>query len=126
MQTLITGIKIARQLAHSGAFDEFRGKDITPGAAAISDEAIRAYILQSCDVDHHYVKTCKMGTDSLAVVDLELRVHSVEGLRVVDASVVPDHIAGNPNATILMIGEKAADLIKAGDRVSQQAFLTRV
>jgi choline dehydrogenase len=126
IQTLIAGIKIARQLAHSSVFDEFRGEEITPGAAAISDEAIRAYILQSCDVDHHYVGTCRMGTDSLAVVDPELRVHRVTGLRVVDASVMPDHISGNPNASILMIGEKAADLIKAGDRVSQQELLTSV
>lgn len=64
MQTLITGIKIVRQLAHSPAFDGFRGEEIDPRAAAIGDEAIRAYILQACDVDHHYVSTCKMGTDS--------------------------------------------------------------
>ena len=123
IQTLIAGIKIARQLAHSSAFDEFRGEEITPGAAAMSDDAIRAYILQSCDVDHHYVGTCKMGTDPLAVVDPALRVHGVESLRVVDASIMPDHISGNPNASILMIGEKAADLIKAAGHVSKQAPL---
>ncbi|HEY9846929.1 MAG TPA: GMC oxidoreductase, partial [Candidatus Caenarcaniphilales bacterium] len=120
MKVLIEGIKIARQLAHSAVFDEFRGEEITPGSDAIDDEAIRAYILKSCDVDHHYIGTCKMGNDPLAVVDSELRVHGIEGLRVVDASIMPENISGNTNAPTVMIGGKAADLIKAESQVLAQ------
>ena len=124
MQVLVEGIKIARQLAHSSAFDEFRGKEVAPGADATSDEAIRDYIRKACDTDYHVVGTCKMGVDSESVVDPELRVHGVEGLRVVDASIMPVITTGNTNAPTIMIGEKAADLIKATRRVSKQAALT--
>lgn len=124
IKVLIEGIKIARQLAHSAAFDQFRGEEITPGSDAIDDEDIRAYILKSCDVDHHYLGTCKMGTDALAVVDPELRVQGIEGLRVVDASIMPANISGNTNAPTIMVGEKAADFMKGAGRASQQASLT--
>ena len=124
LQVLVEGIKIARQVAHSSAFDEFRGEEVAPGADAISDEAIRDYIVKACDTDYHIVGTCKMGTDPMAVVDSQLRVHGVEGLRVVDASIMPDITTGNPNAPTIMIGEKAADLIKGAGRVSKQAPLT--
>ncbi|MCP6762155.1 MAG: GMC family oxidoreductase N-terminal domain-containing protein [Fischerella sp. CENA71] len=123
MQVLIEGIKIARQLAHASAFDEFRGEEVAPGADATSDEAIRDYIRKGCDTDYHIVGTCKMGIDLNSVVDPELRVHGVEGLRVVDASIMPSITTGNTNAPTIMIGEKAADLIKAAGRVPQQATL---
>ncbi|WP_038078045.1 GMC oxidoreductase [Tolypothrix bouteillei] len=74
---------------------------------------IEAYIRDNCSTVYHPVGTCKMGTDSMAVVDPELRVHGVEGLRVVDASIVPTIATGNTNAPTIMIGEKAAALIKA-------------
>ncbi|MBX9252496.1 GMC family oxidoreductase N-terminal domain-containing protein [Desmonostoc muscorum CCALA 125] len=124
MQVLVEGIKIARQLAHSSAFDEFRGEEVAPGADVTSDEAIRDYIRKACDTDYHVVGTCKMGVDSESVVDPELRVHGVEGLRVVDASIMPVITTGNTNAPTIMIGEKAADLIKATRRVSKQTALT--
>ena len=85
-----------------------------------ADEAIRDYIRKACDTDYHIVGTCKMGTDPLAVVDPELRVYGVEGLRVVDASIMPSIITGNTNAPTIMIGEKAADLIKAAGRVPER------
>jgi choline dehydrogenase len=124
MQLLIAGIKIARQLAHESAFDELRGEEVAPSANATSDEAIRDYIRKACDTDYHIVGTCKMGTDPMAVVDSQLRVHGVEGLRVVDASIMPDITTGNTNAPTIMIGEKAADLIKAAGRIPQQLPLT--
>ncbi|MEH2381723.1 MAG: GMC oxidoreductase [Nostoc sp.] len=78
-----------------------------------SDEAIAAYIRGACETMHHPVGTCKMGTDSMAVVDPALRVHGIEGLRIVDASIMPTITTGNTNAPIITIAEKAADLIKA-------------
>jgi choline dehydrogenase len=91
----------------------FRGEEIAPGLDVQSDEAIRAYIRQTGDTIFHPVGTCKMGHDRLAVVNSQLQVHGVQGLRVVDASIMPTITAGNTNAPTIMIGEKAADMIKA-------------
>ncbi len=120
LQVLIEGIKIARQLARSNAFDEIKGKEMAPGSEVISDAAFSAYIRQAANTFWHPVGTCKMGNDSLAVVDAQLRVHGVAGLRVVDASIMPTITSGNTNAPTIMIGEKAADLIKSTGSVSQQ------
>lgn len=120
VQKLVAGIKIMRKLFHTSAFDQFRGKEISPGAEVISDQALSSYIREFCVTGYHPVGTCKMGTDPMAVVSPELRVHGVEGLRVVDASIMPTLIGGNTNAPTIMIGEKGADLIKAAGRVSQQ------
>jgi len=114
VQKLVAGIKLIRQLFQTSALDEFRGKEIAPGADVTSDEALEAYIRDACSTEWHPVGTCKMGIDPMAVVDPELRVHGVEGLRVVDASIMPKITTGNTNAPTIMIGEKAADLIKAG------------
>ncbi|MFN6469312.1 MAG: GMC family oxidoreductase [Nostoc sp. SerVER01] len=113
LQKLLAGIKIIRQIFHSSVFDELRGQEVAPGAAHKSDETLLAYIRETCDSVYHPVGTCKMGTDPDSVVNPELRVHGVAGLRVVDASIMPTLITGNTNATTIMIGEKAADLIKA-------------
>ncbi|MEH2233923.1 MAG: GMC family oxidoreductase N-terminal domain-containing protein [Nostoc sp.] len=120
VQKLIEGVKLIRKLFHTSAFDEFRGKEIAPGADVTSDTALVAYIRETCGTVYHPVGTCKMGIDSMAVVDPELRVHGVKGLRVVDASIMPTLTTGHTNAPTIMIGEKAADLIKAKGRVSQQ------
>jgi choline dehydrogenase len=113
VQKLVEGIKLIRQLFQNSAFDEFRGEEIAPSADVTNDEAIEAYIRDGCSTVWHPVGTCKMGTDSMAVVDPELRVHGVQGLRVVDASIMPTITTGNTNAPTIMIGEKAADFIKA-------------
>jgi choline dehydrogenase len=113
VQKLVAALKLMRQLLHSNGFDEFRGREIAPGAEVQSDEAIEAYIRDTCSTVYHPVGTCKMGTDSMAVVDPELRVHGIEGLRVVDASIMPTITTGNTNAPTIMIGEKAAAFIKA-------------
>jgi choline dehydrogenase len=118
VQKLVAAIKLMRQLIHTKVFDEFRGKEIAPGADVQSDAALEAYIRETCSTVYHPIGTCKMGTDSMAVVDSELRVHGIEGLRVVDASIMPTITTGNTNAPTIMIGEKAADLIKA-ERTSQ-------
>jgi choline dehydrogenase-like flavoprotein len=120
VQKLVTGIKLLRNLFGASAFDEFRGEEIAPGADKQSDTALVAYVREACDTVYHPVGTCKMGTDPMAVVDPELRVHGVEGLRVVDASIMPTITTGNTNAPTIMIGEKAADLIKAAGCLSQR------
>ena len=114
VQKLIEGVKRIRQLFQTPAFDEFRGEEIAPGAQVQSDADLEAYIRETCSTVWHPVGTCKMGTDPMAVVDPELRVYGVQGLRVVDASIMPTITTGNTNAPTIMIGEKAADLIKAG------------
>ena len=118
VQKLVEGIKIMRKLFNTSAFDQFRGEEISPGTEVISDEALVAYIREFCVTGYHPVGTCKMGTDPMAVVDPELRVHGVTGLRVVDASIMPTLVGGNTNAPTIMIGEKGADFIKAAGGVS--------
>ncbi|MBD2100352.1 GMC family oxidoreductase [Leptolyngbya sp. FACHB-261] len=123
VRKVVFAIKLIRQLFHTSFFDEFRGAEIAPGAEIQSDEDLEAYIRNSCGTEWHPVGTCKMGTDSMAVVDPELRVYGVEGLRVVDASIMPTITTGNTNAPTIMIGEKGADLIKAAGDASQQVPL---
>ncbi|HEY9834775.1 MAG TPA: GMC family oxidoreductase N-terminal domain-containing protein [Stenomitos sp.] len=123
MQKLVEGVKLMRQLFQSNAFDEFRGKEIAPGADIQSDAALEAYIQNTCSTVWHPVGTCKMGIDAMAVVDPELRVHGIQGLRVADASIMPTITTGNTNAPTIMIGEKAADLIKATR--TQQTLMTK-
>ena len=120
LQALVNGIKIARQLAHADAFAKIVGTELAPGLDVTSDAAITAYIRQAVNTFWHPVGTCKMGADSMAVVDSELRVHGVKGLRVVDASIMPTVTTGNTNAPTIMIGEKAADLIKAASGVLER------
>jgi choline dehydrogenase len=95
VQKLVAGIKLMRQLFQSSAFDEFRGEEIAPGFHIISNEALMVYMRDTARTMWHPVGTCKMGTDPMAVVDPELRVHGVEGLRVVDASIMPTITTGN-------------------------------
>jgi choline dehydrogenase len=126
VQKLVAALKLMRQLLHARVFDEFRGEEIAPGADVQSDAALEAYIRETGSTVYHPVGTCKMGTDSMAVVDPELRVYGVEGLRVVDASIMPTITTGNTNAPTIMIGEKAADLVKAAGFLSQQTLSQQI
>lgn len=105
------GIQIAREVFSQPAFDAFRGEELEPGAATVSDAELDAYLRSHAEADYHSVGTCKMGTDAMAVVDDELRVRGVEGLRVADAAIMPRIVSGNTNMATIMIAEKAADLI---------------
>ncbi len=112
MDAMLNGVKLARQIAAAAAFDPFRGIEMLPGPDAQDDSALRRHITRYAATLYHPVGTCKMGNDPESVVDSELRVHGVERLRVVDASVMPTVIGGNTNAPTIMIAEKAADLIR--------------
>jgi choline dehydrogenase len=110
---MIEGIKIARALARTRAFAGISVEEALPGSAVSGDAALEAYVRATSDTIFHPVGTCKMGTDSQAVVDSRLRVHGVAALRVIDASIMPTITTGNTNAPAIMIGEKGADMIKA-------------
>ncbi len=114
LRTMIAGVRLARRLAHAKAFDAFRGDELHPGAALQSDEEIAEFLRNEVETLYHPVGTCKMGNDALAVVDAQLRVRGIERLRVVDASIMPRVPAGNTNAPVIMIAEKAAEMIREG------------
>jgi choline dehydrogenase len=105
------GIKIARDVFGQKAFDPYRDEEIAPGKSVQTDAQIDAHIRARAEADYHSVGTCKMGSDDMAVVDSELTVHGVEGLRVVDASVMPTLVGGNTNMPVIMVAEKASDII---------------
>ncbi len=109
------GIRYARELAHTPAFARLRGRELAPGDAVTSSADLRGFIRKVAGTVWHPAGTCKMGNDADAVVDHRLRVRGVDGLRIVDASVMPRLINGNPNAVIMMIAEKAADMIRANE-----------
>jgi choline dehydrogenase len=106
------GIKIARNIFHQKAFDHYRGKEISPGENINSDDGLNNFIRSKGDTAYHPSCTCKMGNDDMSVVDQNLKVYGVEKLRVVDASIMPNIVSGNLNATTVMIAEKASDLIQ--------------
>ena len=106
-------VKLCQQLGHTKAMSEWTKKEVYPGKDKTEKE-IEDYIRNACETYHHMVGTCKMGIDSMSVVDPELKVHGIEGLRVADASIMPTIISGNTNAPAIMIGEKAADMILIG------------
>jgi len=111
MELLLNGVKLGRRILATPAWDSVRGPETRPGPEAATDDALRAYIRNSCSTAFHPVGTCKMGTDDMAVVDPRLQVHGMSGLRVVDASIMPSLIGGNTAAPAVMIGEKASDMI---------------
>ncbi len=116
--TIVAGLHWARTIAHQRALSPYVGDEILPGAAAASDADLLDYARQSGSTIYHPVGTCAMGRadDPRSVVDPELRVRGVEGLRVVDASVMPRLVSGNTNAPTIMIAEKASDMIRAAAR----------
>jgi choline dehydrogenase len=113
VQTLLRGLKIGRRVAHAPAFASYGAGEVQPSDAVADDAGLLDYIRRTASTVHHPCGTCRMGPDADAVVDAQLRVHGVEGLRVVDASVFPSVVGGNTNAAVVMIAEKAADLIQA-------------
>jgi choline dehydrogenase len=106
------GIRITREIMGQPALDPYRGRELSPGAHLQSDAELDEFIRTHAETAFHPSCSCKMGTDDMAVVDGQGRVHGMEGLRVVDASIMPEIITGNLNATTIMIAEKIADRIR--------------
>ena len=109
--TMIEGVKLARSIAATPSMREFVESEYRPGPAAASDDELLEFVRNTGATIFHPVGTCKMGTDAQAVVDERLRVHGLAGLRVVDASIMPVLVSGNTNWPVIMIAEKASDMI---------------
>ncbi|MDE1167224.1 MAG: GMC family oxidoreductase N-terminal domain-containing protein [Pseudomonas sp.] len=123
-QVLIEGLKLARRVLAANEFDGIRGVEMLPGKQVQTDEQWMTYVREYAATVFHPVGTCKMGVDALSVVSPQLKVHGVQGLRVVDASIMPTLVSGNTNAPCIMIGEKAAEMILAPPRAPVGADLS--
>jgi choline dehydrogenase len=110
---LLAAFDICRDLGAAKAYKDWNGGEVLPGPDFRSLEAVVGFLRSAASSYHHQVGTCKMGSDAMAVVDPDLRVYGVEGLRVADASIMPAVPSGNTNAPSIMVGEKAADMIRA-------------
>ena len=116
LSKLVDGLRIARRLVETRPFEEVAGKELRPGASTQSNDELAQYIRKSASTNYHPVGTCMMGPNpDQAVVDSTLKVHGLNRLRVVDASIMPEIVGGNTHAPTVMIAEKAADLILGSD-----------
>jgi choline dehydrogenase len=119
---LLAAIRKGRELMATAPLREMVGEEIAPGASLQSDEELLDWVRKTAETTYHPVGTCKMGNDALAVVDPELRVHGIAGLRIADASIMPTLTSGNTNAPCIMIGEKCAQMVlAAADREHRAA-----
>ena len=115
MRVMVAGIRRAREIVAQPAMAEWAGEELYPGAEVQTDEQLQDYIRRTHNTVYHPVGTVRMGApeDPMSPLDPELRVKGVTGLRVADASVMPEHVTVNPNITVMMIGEKCAEMVKA-------------
>ena len=109
--TLLAGMRIVRQWINSPAMKGIRGEELAPGADMNNDNDLLEWVKATAETTYHPVGTCKMGSDSGAVVGADLKVHGLKGLRVADASIMPTLTSGNTNAPSIMIGEKCSDMV---------------
>lgn len=112
LPTLRQGVKIAREVAAQAPLDPYRGAEVSPGQKARTDAEIDTWIRNTAITAHHPASTCAMGVGPSAVLDPQMRVNGVERLRVVDASAMPDLVSAHINACVLMMAERASDLIR--------------
>ncbi|WP_300621004.1 choline dehydrogenase [Dokdonella sp.] len=113
LRTMVEGARLSREILAQASFEPYRGAEIFPGVEARTDADLAAFIRRKAETIYHPSGTCRMGSDGGAVVDSELRVRGLDGLRVVDASIMPTLIGGNTNAPTIMIAERAAELLLA-------------
>ena len=118
-RTIVDALKLGRRLLATPDMQHFIASEYIPGDAVRTDDELLDYARQYGGTVFHPTSTCKMGSDPLAVVDAELRVHGMGGLRVVDASIMPAVVSGNTNAATIMIAEKAADLVRGAARAGE-------
>ncbi|MHA4842775.1 GMC family oxidoreductase [Flavitalea antarctica] len=111
-QTLLAGLKVAMKISDANAFRTISPQGLNHPSRDSTDDELMVHLKKSLETLYHPVGTCKMGSDIMAVVNEKLQVHGVDGLRVIDASIMPTTISGNTNAACIMIGEKGADMIK--------------
>ena len=111
-RTIVAGLKLCRRILANPHLQTFIASEFQPGPEVESDEQLLDYARRRGGTVYHPTSTCKMGTDPLSVVDAELRVHGIDGLRVADASIMPTVVSGNTNAATIMIGEKLADTVR--------------
>ena len=107
----VRAVRIARAIMTAPAMAPLQVSEVAPGADRTTDDEILDWVKKAAETTYHPVGTCKMGSDPMAVVDAQLRVHGIVGLRVADASIMPTLTSGNTNAPSIMIGEKAADMM---------------
>jgi choline dehydrogenase len=117
-RTIIAGLKLIRQILANPHMQHFIASEFQPGPEVDSDEQLLDYARRRGGTIYHPTSTCKMGSDPLAVVDAELRVHGIGGLRVADASIMPTVVSGNTNAATIMIGEKLAHMVRQQARLA--------
>ncbi len=120
-RAIIGGLRFVRRLFAAPALSKYCGPELLPGAPVESDEELLDYARQKGSTVYHATCTCKMGSDPMAVVDDQLRVHGLEGLRVIDASVIPTVTSTNTNAPTIMIAERGADLVRRAARTTAAA-----
>jgi choline dehydrogenase len=114
LRCLVAGVRWNLKILYGQAFDDIRGAELSPGIDNRDDAGLEDFVRRTASTTWHPTTTCRMGTDATAVVDPALRVNGITGLRVVDASIMPAIVSGNTNAPVIMIAEKAADLIREG------------
>ncbi|MEW6597659.1 MAG: choline dehydrogenase [Pseudomonadota bacterium] len=112
LDQLVEGVRAARRVIAQRAWDRYRGEELDPSASLQTDDDLRRWVRATGSTGHHPCRTCRMGTDEGAVVDPEGRVRGIDGLRVIDASIMPEIVTGNTNAAIIMLAEKLADAIR--------------
>lgn len=122
LEMMLKGLEMAREIMQQPALRKFVRKEVLPGPKVKTRNELFDYACRMAKTDHHPVGTCKMGRDEMSVVDSELRVHGIEGLRVCDSSVMPQINSSNTNAPTIMIGEKGADMIMGRPRLNPVIF----
>ncbi|MFV0296165.1 MAG: GMC family oxidoreductase, partial [Hyphomicrobiaceae bacterium] len=118
---LLAAMRKARELMATPPLKDITGREIAPGSVLQTDDELLAWVRKTAETTYHPVGTCKMGSDPMAVVDAQLRVHGIEGLRVADASIMPTLTSGNTNAPCIMIGEKCSEMMLAAAKSEKRA-----